>query len=191
MSAPRPLSSFESPATFQPPSRVETISHSPRLLSKARPEATIRSPAQVSPAPFDNILSISGTKRKRTHDSATPSEQYRSIRLPPISQELQNHFPIRASPSNSSCYISSYHNSHASPTEAKETRRIEAEYAKLADSEAAKIPDEPLLSFSSWKKNFRWPNQYTTQQCVCLFRYYVDVLGPWVSANNIRRVSMC
>lgn len=164
---------------------METISHSPSLLSKIRLEATIRSPSQVSPASFDNILPFSGTKRRRTNDSITPSEQYRTVQLPPISQELQHHFPVRASPSNSSCHTSSYYNSYASPTEANETRRIEAEYAKLADTEAAKIPDEPLLSFSSWKKNFRWPNQYTTQQCVCLFRYYVDVLGPWVSADTI------
>lgn len=180
-SAPRPPSSIDSSATFRRTPRAETTNHSPRQLSTRKSEATARSPDQVSPASFDNILSFSGTKRRRTNDSATPSEQHQPIQLPSITRELQNHFPIRDSPSNSSYHPSSYYN-YASPTEANETRRIEAEYARLADSEAAKIPDEPLLSFSSWKKNFRWPNQYTTQQCMCLFRYYIDVLGPWVSS---------
>lgn len=188
-SAPRPPSSVDSSISFPQPPRLETTSHSPRQQSIGRFETATKSPTYVSPASFDNILSFSGAKRRRTNDSTTPSEHYRPIQLPPISQELQNHLPVRNSPSNSSYHSSTYYN-YASPTEANETRRIEAEYARLADSEAAKIPDEPLLSFASWKKNFRWPNQYTTQQCVCLFKYYIDVLGPWVSiyASSINQM---
>lgn len=185
-SASRPPGSIDSSARFSHPPRLETTSHSPTQQSTARFETTRKSPTQVSPVSFENILSISGTKRRRrTNDSATSSERFRHIQLPPISQELQNNLSLRDSPSNLSYHSSSYYNNYVSPTEANETRRIEAEYAKLADSEAAKIPDEPLLSFSSWKKNFRWPNQYTTQQCVCLFRYYVDVLGPWVRSYPV------
>jgi len=189
-SSPRPPSGIDGVAKFPYPLPPESTSRSPSHQGTAQSDAAIRSPTEVSPATFENILYISGTKRRRTtNDSGTTSERNQLIQLPSISQELQSHLPVRDSASNSS-YHTAYYSNYASPTEANETRRIEAEYAKLADSEAAKIPDEPLLSFSSWKKNFRWPNQYTTQQCVCLFKYYVDVLGPWVRSHPLNAAEM-
>lgn len=59
---------------------------------------------------------------------------------------------------------------------------VEAEYRRLADSAAAKIPeDESLLSPTIWKEEFYWPNRFTTTQCACLMRYYIEHLAPWVS----------
>lgn len=57
---------------------------------------------------------------------------------------------------------------------------VEAEYRRLADSNAALVPEEPLLSPVIWKAEFLWPNVHTTTQCACLMRYYIDHLAPWV-----------
>ena len=57
---------------------------------------------------------------------------------------------------------------------------VEAEYRRLADSDAARIPPESLLSPAIWKSEFYWPNQFTTTQCACLMRYYIENLAPWV-----------
>ena len=58
---------------------------------------------------------------------------------------------------------------------------VEAEYRRLADSAAAAIPDEFLLTPAIWKKEFYWPNKWTTTQCACLMRYFIEKLAPWVS----------
>lgn len=57
---------------------------------------------------------------------------------------------------------------------------VEAEYRRLADTDAAAIPPESLLSPAIWKEGFYWPNQFTTTQCACLMRYYIQNLAPWV-----------
>lgn len=173
----RPKSSADSTVTVPPLQRTETTNRSPSQQSTSRADTALRSPASLSPVSFDNILTISGTKRRRTNDSVTSSDPYRHVQLPPISQEIHKQYV--ESPSGSS-FQGGYANSYGSPTEANETTRIEQEYARISDNLAAQIPDEPFLSVSSWKKYFRWPNQYTTQQCRCLFRYYIEVLGPWV-----------
>lgn len=64
---------------------------------------------------------------------------------------------------------------------------VEAEYRRLADSAAAAIPDDALLSPAVWKEDFYWPNIYTTTQCACLMRYYIDQLSSWVSWNARHR----
>ena len=61
---------------------------------------------------------------------------------------------------------------------------VEAEYRRLADSAAAAIPDENLLTPAIWKDRFYWPNQYTTTQCACLMRYFIDKLAPWVRTSD-------
>ena len=57
---------------------------------------------------------------------------------------------------------------------------VEAEYRRLADDAAGAIPPESLLSPAIWKDEFYWPNQFTTTQCACLMRYYIENLAPWV-----------
>jgi hypothetical protein len=61
---------------------------------------------------------------------------------------------------------------------------VEAEYRRLADTDAAAIPPEFLLTPAIWKEQFYWPNQFTTTQCACLMRYFIEKLAPWVSATS-------
>lgn len=65
-----------------------------------------------------------------------------------------------------------------------EAKEIAAEYQRLADTEAAAIPPDNFLSPALWKREFKWPNQFTTQQCLCLFRYYINILGPWFDVGD-------
>lgn len=181
---PRPTSSADSTVSAQLSARSAATSQSPSRHGAVILDTMARSPGDVHPASLDNILTFPGHKRRRTDDSTTPTaevSQYVPIQLPPISQEFQKPYLTRDSPSSLSTGFQVQFSNYASPTEANETRRIEAEYRKLADTEAAAIPAEPLLSPARWKRDFRWPNQYTTQQCMCMFRYYIDHLGPWVS----------
>lgn len=64
---------------------------------------------------------------------------------------------------------------------------VEAEYGRLADSAAATIPDESLLSPAAWKEDFYWPNKNTTTQCACLMRYYIDHLAAWFDVGDPSR----
>lgn len=70
------------------------------------------------------------------------------------------------------------------PTEQKYVPKVvEAEYRRMADSAAAAIPKEDLLSPKIWKEEFYWPNKFTTTQCACLMRYYIDHLASWVGVD--------
>lgn len=160
----------------------EAASLSPVQQSTIRLETTLRSPNDLSPISVDNSLSSSGTKRRRTNDLSPPPD-YHNFPFQAPAQALPGYTSVR-DPVILPPYTPNP-NSYGSPTELNETRRIEQEYARIADHQAAQIPDEPFLSVASWKKNFRWPNQYTTQQCRVLFKYYIDVLGPWVSENVV------
>ncbi|EXJ83518.1 hypothetical protein A1O1_07141 [Capronia coronata CBS 617.96] len=64
---------------------------------------------------------------------------------------------------------------------------VEAEYRRLADSAAATIPPESLLSPAIWKEEFYWPNKFTTTQCACLMRYYIDHLASWFDVGDPAR----
>ncbi|RMZ89649.1 hypothetical protein DV736_g3128, partial [Chaetothyriales sp. CBS 134916] len=66
-------------------------------------------------------------------------------------------------------------------------RRIEAEYRRLADTQAATIPPEQLLTPEVWKLEFYWPNDFTTTQCACLMRYFIEQLAPWFDVGDPER----
>lgn len=200
---PRPLSATDRPASARLPSSIDSTtsfvvqarrdaaSHSPDLHGSGRLELSPSTLNHTSPASIDHILSFptSSTKRRRTtSDSYVPDASYH-MQLPPIPQDLLATYPTLHSPTNSNYNNPYYLNNYASPTEVNETKRIEAEYARIADKDAGAIPAEPLLSASSWKKSFRWPNQFTTQQCMCLMKYYIEVLGPWVGLQTPTRMS--
>jgi hypothetical protein len=68
---------------------------------------------------------------------------------------------------------------------------VEAEYRRLADDAAAQIPSEPLLSPAIWKEEFYWPNKYTTTQCACLMRYYIEHLASWVGSGSAFQPIIC
>lgn len=182
-SGPKLPSSIDSTTSFVVQPRREAVSHSPDQRDSTRVELSPSSLNNNSPASIDNILSFptSTSKRRRTSDSYTASDTGYRIQVPSVAQDLPPPLPTLQSPTNSNYNNPYYINNWASPTEVYETKRIEAEYAKIADKDAGAIPAEPLLSASSWKKSFRWPNQFTTQQCMCLMKYYIETLGPWVS----------
>lgn len=69
------------------------------------------------------------------------------------------------------------------PDQSHVPKVVEAEYRRLADSAAAAIPPASLLSPAIWKEEFYWPNQFTTTQCACLMRYYIENLAPWVGQH--------
>ncbi|RMD42973.1 hypothetical protein DV735_g2162, partial [Chaetothyriales sp. CBS 134920] len=66
-------------------------------------------------------------------------------------------------------------------------RRVEAEYRRLADTQAATIPPEELLTPEVWKSEFYWPNDFTTTQCACLMRYFIQQLAPWFDVGDPER----
>ncbi|OBT87766.1 hypothetical protein VE02_03109 [Pseudogymnoascus sp. 03VT05] len=62
-----------------------------------------------------------------------------------------------------------------------------AKSQRLADSAAAAVPSASsgLLKPEIWKKTFFWPNDWTTTQCACLMRHFVDFIAPWASSSSI------
>lgn len=127
----------------------------------------------------DAVTPHSGHKRQRTNEYEDINASYRLPSLPstPLQfQSFQNTAP------HSDISIDAILNS---PQESGhfETAAVEAEYRRLADSAAAAIPSASsgLLAPDVWKKKFVWPNRFTTTQCACLMRYFVEELAPWVS----------
>lgn len=154
--------------------RYETsVGTSPAVHSAPATEA-----AFLSPQPnHETVLVHSPIKRRRTTDSST--QPYR----PPWSQgvydPIRSQYRIYDTPkpfgpvhAEGSPYM---------PAQRHVPKVVEAEYRRLADADAAAIPPESLLSPAIWKEEFYWPNQYTTTQCACLMRYYIQHLAPWVS----------
>lgn len=138
-------------------------------------------PISIPFANKENVVVHAPIKRRRTTDSAShpfrPNpetwslggydpirSQYRVYELPEVFSPINTG---RLGPMPEQTYI---------------PKVVEAEYRRLADSAAAKIPeDESLLSPAIWKEEFYWPNRFTTTQCACLMRYYIEHLAPWVS----------
>lgn len=61
---------------------------------------------------------------------------------------------------------------------------VSAEMRRLEDDNAAAIPEDHFLSPAEWRKHFRWPNSFTTNQCTSLMRYFIEELGPWVRRTS-------
>ena len=61
---------------------------------------------------------------------------------------------------------------------------VSAEMRRLEDDSAAAIPDDHFLSPAEWRQHFRWPNNFTTNQCTSLMRYFIEELGPWVCTTR-------
>jgi hypothetical protein len=75
-----------------------------------------------------------------------------------------------------------YDTQERSPSETP-TNPLRSENGRLPDSAAAALPSAAsgLLSPEIWKEQFFWPNAYTTTQCVCLMRHFIQSIAPWVS----------
>lgn len=138
----------------------------------------------ISLPPFSNVERVlvhAPIKRRRTADSAShpfrpnPETWSHGAYDPIRSQYRVYDTPKVFSPVSAEGFTSM-------PEQNYVPKVVEAEYRRLADSAAAKIPeDESLLSPAIWKEEFYWPNRFTTTQCACLMRYYIEVLAPWVS----------
>lgn len=153
-------------AERSPPIRSAPPSEPPPLLS---PPTTHH----------ESVLVHSPLKRRKTADSAAP--QY------PSSTDPWPHAPYNPIRFKYLVYDTPKVFSSVSPDgfaympeQQYVTKVVEAEYRRLADSAAATIPSEELLSPAIWKKEFHWPNEFTTTQCACLMRYFIENLAPWV-----------
>ncbi|EXJ87272.1 hypothetical protein A1O3_04231 [Capronia epimyces CBS 606.96] len=135
----------------------------------------------------ETVLVHSSIKRRRTADSTT--QQYHSNAAtwqrgaydPIRSQYRVYHPPQVFSPVSPDGLAYMPEQQHYVP------KVVEAEYRRLADSAAAAIPPESLLSPAIWKEEFYWPNKFTTTQCACLMRYYIDHLASWFDVGDPAR----
>ena len=127
----------------------------------------------------ETVLVHSPIKRRRTADEATPNyhsnEEHHGL-YDPIRSQYRIYDKV-FSP------VSSEGNTYM-PDQHHVPRVVEAEYRRMADSDAAYNPDS-LLSPKVWKEEFYWPNRWTTIQCACLMRYYIEHLAPWVGRLKV------
>ncbi|KAL2432635.1 hypothetical protein ABEF95_014193 [Exophiala dermatitidis] len=168
---------------------------------RIEPPSNSEGPASVQSAPAEDSIGISSPsngsnetvfghspiKRRRTADPVTQPypqtrETWQRIPYDPIrSQYRMYNSPEVYNPASPDGF--SY-----MPTEQKYVPKVvEAEYRRMADSAAAAIPKEDLLSPKIWKEEFYWPNKFTTTQCACLMRYYIDHLASWFDVGDPAR----
>ena len=167
---------------FKYPKRVDSSVES-ELSPTIRSAPPSEAPPFLSPPEtiHEAILVHSTIKRRRTADDNTPAYFPHTERPPhtaydPIRSQYRIYDPPKVFGSLSPDGFT-YH----MPEQKSLPKVVEAEYRRLADSAAAAIPPDSLLSPGIWKVDFYWPNQFTTTQCACLMRYYIENLAPWVS----------
>lgn len=80
-----------------------------------------------------------------------------------------------ASPSNSALY---------SPAATSQSL-----HSRLPDTAAAAVPslESGMLSPRVWKEQFFWPNAYTTTQCLCLMRHFIEDMASWFDVADPSR----
>ncbi|KIW70095.1 hypothetical protein PV04_02401 [Phialophora macrospora] len=160
------------------------VEPSPPIRSVLPPEAsTFLSPLDIAQ---ESVLVHSPIKRRRTTDEPSTGFRSNSDRVsqaaydPIRSQYRIYDFPkvFNSVSPDGFTYM---------PEQQHVPKVVEAEYRRLADSAAAAIPPESLLSPTIWKEEFYWPNQFTTTQCACLMRYYIENLAPWFDVGDPAR----
>lgn len=187
--------------TREPPSFNETMGPPARAQSLPPFETNM---AHLSPLPdlfispklghTDDGFPIPPPKRRRlTDESITDSFLSQGHHSPASAADrLKLSYVVHDPPPPAQSTVTG-----ASPTTSENlriARIVEAEYRRLADTAAAAVPPPALLSPAIWKERFFWPNAFTTKQCACLMRYYVDHLAravrgtlrpqpPWACAN--------
>ncbi|KIX07884.1 uncharacterized protein Z518_02538 [Rhinocladiella mackenziei CBS 650.93] len=157
---------------------------SPPVRSAPPPEP----PSFLSPSGtnHETVLVHSPIKRRKTADSIHPSypsntEPWPQGAYDPIRSQYRVYDPPKGFTSFSPDGFTAMPEQHYVP------KVVEAEYRRLADSAAAAIPPESLLSPAIWKEEFYWPNKFTTTQCACLMRYYIEHLAPWFDVGDPAR----
>ncbi|KAH0837510.1 putative arca-like protein [Fonsecaea pedrosoi] len=177
--------------------RQETASRPPKRLESSidtELSPTVRSAVSTDlPAflvPFnphhESVLVHSPIKRRRTADTIPPDYLTHPNRSTYTAYDpIRSQYRIYDSPK---VYGPTSPDGFAyMPEQHQVPKVVEAEYQRLADSAAATIPDDSLLSPAIWKEEFFWPNQYTTTQCACLMRYYIEHLAPWFDVGDPAR----
>lgn len=67
------------------------------------------------------------------------------------------------------------------------TLRLENDLLPASTDAAVRSTTSRLLSPRVWKEQYFWPNDYTTTQCLCLMRYWIRELAPWVCVSQALR----
>lgn len=189
----RPASSSESkpkqqqqssppPPPLQPPLQtLPGLLHSPTIVQKSpsilsAPEFPLVSPKL--PGTTNNLVPLHNHKRRRTNEGYSPNYSLHRDSVSSSAYDPVKSFVVYESPTTSTSYVDNGFVYSAQITSAPKI--VEAEYRRLADSEAAWVPSDNLLSPAIWKEQFVWPNIYTTNQCACLMRYFIEHLAAWV-----------
>jgi hypothetical protein len=62
-------------------------------------------------------------------------------------------------------------------------------HSRLPDTAAAAVPslESGMLSPRVWKEQFFWPNAYTTTQCLCLMRHFIEDMASWFDVADPSR----
>jgi hypothetical protein len=144
---------------------------------------------RVSPVPSSTIRNtdvLVPSQKRRNRNENTSDFYIRSGRSnsSPTDQPIQS--PLLGQVSSAQGLVSAQGKSPQFSIPINSTQAVEAEYRRLADSAAASIPSvsSGLLLPEVWKQKFFWPNAYTTNQCTCLMRFYVEKLAPWVRLSS-------
>lgn len=170
-------------------SRVDTTStiHTVGYRNPSSPTDRSRTVSDLSILSPASTVDSSRSSTKRPHPqeytySASPGrvDQWQSNFYDPV----RSRYFIPPQPQPNRLYLNP--NGVAPNNESDELPKlVAAEYRRLADTEAAAIPkDAELLTPQVWKRDFYWPNDYTTTQCACLMRYFIEQLAPWVCMSQ-------
>lgn len=85
-----------------------------------------------------------------------------------------------------------FENPTASPTASalySPTATSQSQHNRLPDTAAAAVPslESGMLSPRVWKEQFFWPNAYTTTQCLCLMRHFIEDMAAWFDVADPSR----
>lgn len=131
---------------------------------------------------------LSPLKRSLPDDAVlSPTQLHQARRRsPPASEpgDMRNTYSVYERPTVSHGYPFRDGEGNMEQPSAERQRRVKATMQRLEDGNAAAIPRSNLLRPSEWRNGFVWPNEYTTNMCTTLLRYFIDELGPWVSARS-------
>lgn len=174
----------ESPRTIAYASKsvtpVEAYATSPTA-----PPSSISGRTTISPAGTDGFRTpLSPRKRHYPDDAVTPTFQIQLTRkrLPPTPEPPDMRNTYRKYWPNVNYGYPTGTQSEAIMESGENIKQVvRAEMRRLEDENAAAIPDENFLSPAEWRPFFHWPNEFTTNQCTSLMRYFIEELGPWVS----------
>ena len=162
------------------------LSPDPLLLARSSkerggPSTLVRSPSSTIPS-LQPLWLTSGQRHDHvvspSFSSLAGDEQDIEYQLPisPMSSNERGTQPVLA--------VKSHCDSDFQPRYATQPVSSGSNNSCILDSGASAVQSPSQLSPSIWKKQFFWPDESTTTQSICLVRYFVRELAPWVSAPS-------